>query len=153
MSPSPEQATVAPSVIACASCGRRNRVPSAATGTPRCAACHAPLAWLVEADDTSFAAVTAGTLPVLVDLWAPWCGPCRAVGPIIEHLAHTLAGRLKVVKVNVDHAPEIARQFRIQGVPTMLVLHGGDEVARQVGALPAAPLTRWVEDHLDPTAA
>jgi thioredoxin 2 len=112
------------------------------------------LGWLVEADDVSFATVTAGTLPVLVDLWAPWCGPCRAVGPIIEHLARTLAGRLKVVKVNVDHAPEVARQLRIRGgVPTMLILHSGHEVARQVGALPDAPLTRWVEDHLDAKAA
>jgi len=111
------------------------------------------LAWLVDADDASFGTVAAGELPMLVDLWAPSCGPCRAVGPIIERLAHTLARRLKVVKVNVDHAPEVARQFQIQGVPTMLILHGGDEVARQVGALPAARLTRWVEDHLGPTAA
>jgi len=153
MSPFPEPASISPSVIACASCGRRNRVPSAATGTPRCAACHKPLGWLVEADDASFAALTAATLPVLVDLWAPWCWPCRAVGPIVEHLAHALAGRLKVVKVNVDHAPEVARRFQVQGVPTMLILRGGDEVARHVGALPAAELTRWVEDHLDPTAA
>ena len=152
MSPAAEQATVASSVIACASCGRRNRVPSAATGTPRCAACHKPLGWLVEADDASFGAVTAGTLPVLVDLWAPWCGPCRTVGPVVDRLAQTLAGRLKVVKVNVDHAPETARQFGIQGVPTMIILRGGTEVARQVGALPASHLTRWVEDHLDPRA-
>jgi thioredoxin 2 len=106
---------------------------------------------LVEADDTSFAAVTAGALPVLVDFWAPWCGPCRMVSPAVEDAARRLAGRLKTVKVNVDEASATARRFGVQGVPTLLMLQGGCEVSRQVGALPAAALQQWVTRHLEAT--
>ena len=145
MSPSRE----APgTIVACPACGRRNRVPPIAAGVPRCAACHQPLPWLVEADDTSFAAVTAGRLPVLVDVWAPWCGPCRAVGPAIEDLTTRFAGRMKTVKVNVDVAPTVARSLGVQGVSTLLVLRDGAVVARQVGALPASALERWVAESL-----
>jgi thioredoxin 2 len=140
-------------IVACTGCGRRNRVPAAASGVPRCAECHAPLAWLVEADDGSFGAASEGTVPVLVDLWAPWCGPCRTVAPAVEDAAHRFAGRLKVLKVNVDEAPTVARRFGVQGVPTLLVLNGGREVARQVGALPGAALARWIEGQLGPVAA
>jgi thioredoxin 2 len=140
-------------IVACASCGRRNRVPSVASGVPRCAECHQPLPWLVEADDATFATVAAGALPVLVDLWAPWCGPCRMVGPAVEGAARRFAGRLKTVKVNVDQAPALARRFGVQGVPTLLILRQGAEAARQVGALPAAALERWVAGNLEAPAA
>ncbi len=140
-------------IVACAGCGRRNRVPVAAgAGVPRCAECHEPLPWLVEADDAGFAAASASTVPVLVDLWAPWCGPCRMVGPAVEDLARRFAGRVKVLKVNVDEAPSVAQRFGARSVPTLLVLQGGREVARQVGALPAAALGRWVEAQLGSAA-
>jgi thioredoxin 2 len=104
---------------------------------------------LVEADDGSFTALTAGALPVLVDFWAPWCGPCRMVSPAIEEAAGRLAGRLKTVKVNVDEAPGTARQFGVQGVPTLLILRSGREVGRQVGALPAPALQQWITRQLE----
>ncbi len=135
-------------IVACPACSRRNRVPAASGGVPRCAQCHAPLPWLVDADDASFAAATDSRLPVLVDLWAPWCGPCRVVGPAVERVTGQFAGRLKTVKVDVDGAPGVAARFAVQGVPTLLVLHHGAEVARQVGAVPEAALAQWVERHL-----
>lgn len=136
------------SINACPACGRRNRVPATGAGVLRCAACHRPLPWLTEADDTSFDAVTAGRLPVLVDLWAPWCGPCRVVGPAVEQVTHNFSGRLKTVKVNVDEAPETASRLGVQGVPTLLLVKDSQEIARQVGALPVHALERWVADHL-----
>jgi thioredoxin 2 len=140
-------------IVACAGCGRRNRVPSTASGVPRCAQCHQPLPWLVDADDATFADASTSTVPVLVDLWAPWCGPCRVVGPAVEAVTKRFAGRLKTVKVNVDEAQGVASRFDVRGVPTLLILERGRESARQVGARPAADLERWVEGHLAPAAA
>lgn len=132
-------------ITACPACGARNRVPDAATGSPRCPKCKAALPWLVDAGDGTFDAVAARSpLPVIVDLWAPWCGPCRVVGPILERLANEFAGRCKVVKVNVDQAPEISRRFGVQGVPTLIALRDGNEVARQVGAAPEGQLRDWI---------
>ncbi|MDP9071568.1 MAG: thioredoxin [Actinomycetota bacterium] len=136
-------------VVSCPACGRKNRVPPAASGTPRCGQCRAPLPWLTDADEANFEAVAEDSrLPVLVDLWAPWCGPCRTVGPAVEQLAAELAGRLKVVKVNVDEAPGISSRYGVQGIPTLLILRDGKVASRQVGALPAADLRAWVEQSL-----
>ncbi len=141
-------------VVACSHCGRRNRVPAAAAGTPRCGQCHTSLHWIVDAGDHDFAEITErAPLPVLVDLWAPWCGPCRMVGPALEELARTFAGRIKLVKVNVDTAPQTARRFGVQAVPTLLVLHHGEVVERQAGAAPAAVLSNWLENVLSSIAA
>lgn len=148
MPPLPDSDTV----IACPACGKRNRLPAAATGVPRCASCHQALPWLVEADDRDFDTMVAGRLPVLVDLWAPWCGPCRMVAPAVEELTAAMAGQLKVIKVNVDHAPYTARRLDVQGVPTLLVIKDGQVKARQVGALPAAALRAWVGQHLHDVA-
>ena len=138
------------SVVTCPTCGRKNRVPAAATGRPRCANCHNPLPWLAEADDDSFAErVDQAQLPVLVDLWAPWCGPCRAVSPALENLARDRAGRIKLVKVNVDESPVTAGRFGVQGIPTLLVLDKGTVVARQTGAAPESALRDWLDKALD----
>lgn len=132
-------------ISACPSCGTRNRVPPAASGTPRCARCKAALPWIADADDTSFAAVAERSrLPVVVDLWAPWCGPCRTISPLLEQLATELAGRCKLVKVNVDVSPVTSARFGVQGIPTLVALRDGREVARQVGAAPAHRLRDWI---------
>ena len=86
--------------------------------------------------------------PVLVDLWAQWCGPCRAVSPALEQVATQLAGQVKLVKVDVDTAPELSRRFDVRAVPTLMILKEGRVVARQAGAAPAATLRRWVEQAL-----
>ncbi|MGH2476792.1 MAG: thioredoxin [Candidatus Limnocylindrales bacterium] len=137
-------------VVVCPHCGRKNRVPAAANGRPRCGHCHKPLPWLAEADDDSFAPrVEQAELPVLVDLWAPWCGPCRAVSPALENLARERAGRIKLVKVNVDESPAIAARFGVQGIPTLLVLDKGTVLARQTGAAPEPALRQWLDQALE----
>ena len=141
------------SVVVCPNCGRKNRVPAAAAGTPRCGHCHNPLPWIVDAGDDSFAErVEQARMPVLVDLWAPWCGPCRAVSPALENLARDRAGRIKLVKVNVDESPAIAARFGVQGIPTLLVLDKGTVVTRQTGAAPEVALRQWLDQALDTLA-
>ena len=136
-------------VVVCPACGRANRVPRAAAGRPSCAACHSPLPWIVAAGDAEFDSVAVDAdLPVLVDLWATWCGPCRVLAPHVERAARTFAGRLKVVKVDVDQAPGTAARFAVRGVPTLLILDRGQPVARQVGALPPGQLERWIEQAI-----
>ena len=138
------------SVVVCPVCGRKNRIPAAARGVPRCGNCHNPLPWIAEADDATYAAVAEqGALPVLVDLWAPWCGPCRMVSPVLAGLAQDLAGRVKLVKVNVDDNSVISRRFGVQAVPTLLVLSAGRVVAQQAGAAPSHVLRRWVDDAIN----
>jgi thioredoxin 2 len=136
-------------VVQCGVCGKKNRVPAAATGTPRCGNCRAPLPWLAEAGEKDFAEVVERSgLPVLVDLWAPWCGPCHMVSPTLEKLAGEFAGRVKLVKVNVDEAAGIGGRFAVQGIPTLLLMRGGTVVARQTGAAPEAALRSWLEQAL-----
>ena len=136
-------------VVTCVHCGRRNRVPSVADGFPRCGNCRHSLPWIAEAADDDFAAVAErASIPVLVDFWATWCGPCRRVSPALEQLATERAGVIKLVKVDVDRAPALSRRFQIQAVPTLLVLRGGEVAARQAGAAPVAVLRRWLDDAL-----
>ena len=136
-------------IVVCDNCGRKNRVPAAAGGVPHCSNCHATLAWIAEADDDDFTEVVeAAALPVLVDLWAPWCGPCRTVSPVLEQLAHENAGRVKVVKVNVDESPGLAQRFGVQGIPTLLVVRGTVAIARQTGAAGEGALRAWLQDAL-----
>ena len=140
------------SVTACPQCGQRNRVPAAASGTPRCGTCRAPLPWISEAGDDDFAAVAEeAPVPVLLDLWATWCGPCRMVSPALERLAQAYAGRIKLVKVDVDRAPGLSRRFDVRSVPTLVVLDRGRVVARQSGAAPEQALRRWLEEALAAT--
>ena len=96
------------------------------SGSPRCGNCRGPLPWIAEAGDADFGQVAEqASLPVLVDLWATWCGPCRMVSPALEKVATDLAGRIKLVKVDVDASPALSRRFDIQAVPTLMVLDRG----------------------------
>jgi thioredoxin 2 len=133
-------------VSACPSCGTKNRVPADATGRPRCASCQTDLPWLADAGDADFEAVVAKSpLPVLVDCWAAWCGPCRTVSPLVEQAAADRAGRLKVVKVDVDANPGISRRLGVQGIPALFLFRDGEVVDQQVGALPKAQLDQWLD--------
>jgi thioredoxin 2 len=135
--------------VVCDNCGAKNRVPSAADGHPRCAKCHTPLRWVVDATDEEFHAVAEeSSLPVLVDVWAPWCGPCRMVSPALERLAGELAGKLKLVKVDADDNPEVSRRFEVKSIPTLVLLHRGEVVDKQIGALPEHQLRAWLESRL-----
>lgn len=135
-------------ITACRSCGTKNRVPVTATGTPRCATCKAALPWVVAATDADFDATVGATVPVIVDLWAPWCGPCRTISPLLEKMAAERAGRIKLVKVNVDDSPRTAMRFNASGIPTLLFMRDGAEVSRQVGAVPKPQLDAWVNANL-----
>lgn len=133
------------SVVPCPGCGARNRVQAISKGVPRCPQCKAPLPWVASADDENFDEVAdSSKVLVLVDLWAPWCGPCRQVSPLLEKLAAEKAGQLKLVKVNVDNAPLTQARFRVQAVPTLLIFKAGKQVASQAGALPLPQLRAWV---------
>ncbi len=135
-------------VATCSSCGTRNRVPQVSSGRPRCAECQADLPWLVEAGDDDFERAVDTRRLVLVDLWAPWCGPCRMVAPILETMAAEFAGRLKVVKVNVDESPRTAQRYQAMSIPMLLFLRDGDLVDTIVGAQPEPAMRQAVLAHL-----
>ena len=142
-------------LIRCSQCGANNRVPRAklAQGlVPKCGQCKQPLVTaggpLTVTDATFAADVERSPLPVLVDAWAPWCGPCRMVGPIVEELATELAGRVRVAKLNVDENPATAARFDVRSIPTMLVMVNGREVDRIVGALPKAAIQQRLAEAL-----
>jgi thioredoxin 2 len=136
------------SILSCASCGTKNRIRPSARGVPACASCHASLPWLVHASDATFDVEAEAQVAVLVDLWAPWCGPCRFVAPILEDLAREYAGRLKVVKVDVDQNPALAQRFQASSIPTLVVIRDGRVVDRIVGALPKPQLAVRLSPYL-----
>jgi thioredoxin 2 len=136
-------------ILTCSNCGARNRVGPIETGTPRCAKCKTALPWSVDANEASFAAETTSSVPVVVDFWAEWCGPCRMISPVLADLSRQHAGSLKVVKVDVDANPGLARQFGAMSIPLLVVIRDGSEVDRIVGALPRAAL----EQRLAPVLA
>jgi thioredoxin 2 len=139
------------SVVTCPHCGRRNRVPAAAASVPKCGNCHNALPWIVDAGDDDFTEVAERSpIPVVVDLWATWCGPCRMVSPALEQLATERAGDIKLVKVEIDAAPRLAQRFEVRAVPTLLVMRDGEVIARQPGAAPVAALRRWLDQALQP---
>ncbi|MBO0685092.1 MAG: thioredoxin [Candidatus Dormibacteraeota bacterium] len=136
-------------IVTCPQCGQRNRVRGTANGAPHCPSCGQALPWLAEAAAADFAAsVEQSPIPVLVDFWAPWCGPCRMVAPAVEKLSVELAGRLKVAKVNTDEEPQLGARFGVRGIPTLILFQAGQERDRLSGALPAPALRQWVEARL-----
>ena len=136
-------------LVRCPNCGKQNRLRPAASGVPHCGNCGAVLPWLTESGDSDFGAVVEqSSIPVLVDFWAPWCGPCRIVSPTVEQIARDLPGRLKLVKVNTDGSPNLSQRFGIRGIPTLVIFDRGKEAARVTGAMAAPALRNWVENHL-----
>lgn len=141
-------------IATCPSCGARNRLKEPPAGTvPTCGRCGAALPWLVTGTDATFERETAAPVTVVVDMWAPWCGPCRMVAPALQDLTRELAGRLKVVKLNVDENPLAAGRFGVQSIPTLLVFKSGELVDQVVGAMPKGPLRQRLEPHLAPLRA
>jgi thioredoxin 2 len=141
-------ATAPVSILTCASCGKKNRIRPSERGAPHCGSCGAILPWLVSATDATFDTEARASMAVLVDLWAPWCGPCRFVAPVLEEMSRDYAGRLKVVKVNVDENAGLARRFDARSIPTLVVLRDGRVVDRIVGAMPKPDLTARLLPHL-----
>ena len=138
--------------IRCAHCGATNRVPRAKLEQglkPVCGRCKQPLemgsAPITVSDATFAAEVERSPLPVLVDAWAPWCGPCRMVAPALEELAAELAGRVRIAKLNVDENPQTASRFDVRSIPTLLIMVGGREIERIVGAQPKQAIRERLE--------
>jgi len=140
----------ASTIIICPNCGRKNRVRPSPSGFPRCKVCHAALPWIVDASPETFDEEIRSSLPVLVDFWAPWCGPCRMISPLVEETGRENASRLKVVKLNVDEAPAISNRYGVRGIPLLVLFRDGAEADRLVGAVPRQQLHQWLERHLEP---
>ena len=141
-----------PALIRCPTCGANNRIPLEKLKQelqPICGRCKNPLpidGRPVTVTDVNFAAeVERSPVPVLLDLWAPWCAPCRVVAPVLEELAQEMAGRVRVAKLNVDENPATARRFQVRSIPTLLVLKGGKEIDRIVGVQPKGEIAKRVQ--------
>lgn len=138
----------------CSNCGATNRIypeKMESGNQPVCGKCKKVLVSTktLTVTDSSFPCdVERSPLPVLVDMWAPWCGPCRMIAPALEELAGEMAGRVVIAKLNIDENPATAARFNVRSIPTMLVLKAGREIDRIVGAVPKQEIVRRLEPHL-----
>ena len=141
-----------PLQLQCPACGATNRVQRDKLESglqPVCGRCKQPLPSaagpLTVTDATFESEVERSTLPVLVDMWAPWCGPCRVIAPALDELAREMAGRLRIAKLNVDENPETSRRFDIRSIPALIFFKDGREVERMLGARPKTEIARRLE--------
>jgi len=136
----------------CPHCSAVNRLPGARVGeAPKCGQCHRPLysGRPIELSGTTFQKhIDRNDVPVLVDFWAPWCGPCKMMAPEYERAAGELEPRVRLAKVNTESEPALGSRFNIRGIPTLALFVGGREVARHSGAMRAADIVRWVQSQL-----
>lgn len=134
-------------IIPCPHCNGLNRVPAARLGdSPSCGRCQSPI--VLDApfnlDEASFAAQAKGDLPLLVDVWADWCGPCKGYAPVFEQAAARLSGKVRLAKLDSDANPNLSTRLGIRSIPSLILLRNGQEVARQSGAMPLAQLLDWL---------
>ena len=138
--------------IVCGHCGQINRLPiERAPQGARCGSCNRPMfeGHPIEVDEGGFVRQVAHTdIPLLIDVWAPWCRPCRAMAPMFEHAAQQLEPNVRLLKLNSDNSPGTSSRLRITGIPTLLLMRRGQEVARHAGVLDARSIVAWTESNL-----
>jgi len=141
-----------PKHIVCPHCAQVNRVAAERLAqAAKCGSCHKPLfdGHPADVDGRAFTRQTGRSdLPVLVDVWAPWCGPCRAMAPAFEEAARQLEPDMRLIKLNSDNEPEISGRLNIRGIPTMLLFQHGREIARTSGAMPAGQIVAWAKGQV-----
>ena len=138
--------------IVCGHCGKINRLPAERpVGAARCGSCHQPIfsGHPIEVDEADFDRhVAHSDIPVLVDVWAPWCGPRRSMAPMFERAAQKLEPKVRLLKLNADIAPAVSSRLGISGIPTLLLMHGGREISRTSGAMDTRKIVAWTRAGL-----
>ena len=137
--------------IVCGQCNTRNRIPTRRlTGEGRCGRCKAPLfeGKVIELDHENIASQLKTEIPLLIDFWAPWCGPCQQFSPIFEQAAQVFEPFIRCAKVNTEQEQQLSSQFRIRSIPTLILILGSQEIARTSGVMKLHQLQRWVKSHL-----
>ncbi|MCA0008752.1 MULTISPECIES: thioredoxin TrxC [unclassified Mesorhizobium] len=142
-------------LVVCSKCGGVNRLPPARNASEaKCGKCGTAL-FSGHPEDVDAARfdhqIARSSLPVVVDVWAPWCGPCKMMAPAYEAAASELEPHVRLIKLNSDNEQAVAARLGIRGIPTMILFHGGREIARTSGAMTAGQIVRWVRDRLPPT--